>query len=103
MGACACRKIKEPFKIDDLAGMDKYYSLMSKQKVTVFTWLTASEGPWDVPESFRLFKSIDAQRSPVRVSHDDEMRSTQSRTGIVRASEPIRSANESNVNWASGW
>ena len=105
MGACACRKIKEPFEIGDLAGMNKYYSLMSKQKVTVFTWLTASEGPWDVPESFRLFKSIDGQRSAIRVYNDDEMqlRSSQSKTSIFRPSEPIRSDHESNMNWTSGW
>jgi hypothetical protein len=97
MGACACRKIKEPFKIEQIAEMNKYYSLMSKQKVNVFTWLAASEGPWEIPDSFRLFTSIDGKRPPVRVFNDDEVRLR------FFQSKAIRSDKESDVNWASGW
>jgi hypothetical protein len=74
MGKCFSHKTNEPFSIQDLNGMEKYYSLMSKRKADVFRWLIDSEGPWETPESFLCFKQIDMKKNPVKVSNEDEIR-----------------------------
>ena len=46
MGACISQKNERHFSIDDLNGMEKYYSLLPKRKADVLRWMTGSEGPW---------------------------------------------------------
>ncbi|CAF0869610.1 unnamed protein product [Rotaria sordida] len=73
MGVCHCHKKGEYFSINDLNGIDKYYSLMSKRKADIFMWLIDSKGPWETPESFFNFKQSDIKKSPVKVSNKDEI------------------------------
>ncbi len=74
MGTCICHRKEEDFSMNDLNGMEKYYSLMSKQKADILKWLTNSEGPWKTPDSFLCFKKIDAKIGPVKISNEDEIR-----------------------------
>ncbi len=73
MGTCICHK-KEDFSMNDLNGMEKYYSLMSKRKADILQWLTNSEGPWKTTDSFLCFKKIDAKIGSVKISNEDEIR-----------------------------
>jgi hypothetical protein len=75
MGACINHKKDEQFSMNDLIGMDKYYSLMPKRKADVLHWMIDSEGPWKTPDSFLCFQQIDIKNNPVRVSNEDEIRS----------------------------
>jgi hypothetical protein len=74
MGTCICYKKDEQFSMNDLNGMEKYYTLISKQKADILIWLANSEGPWKTPDSFLCFKQIDAQNKPVKMSNEDEIR-----------------------------
>ena len=74
MGACVSRKKDEQFSINDLNGMEKYYSLMPRGKADILRWLTDSKGPWKTPDSFTCFQIIDTRTIPVKVSNDDEVR-----------------------------
>ena len=84
MGACICHKKDEHFSMNDLNGMEKYYSLMSKRKGDILRWLLDSEDPWKTPDSFLCFKQIDAKNSPVKISNEDEIRicATKSKSSI---------------------
>jgi hypothetical protein len=75
MGACINHKKDEHFSMNDLIGMDKYYSLMSKRKADILAWVIESEGPWQTPNSFICFQQIDVKSNPVKVSNEDEIRS----------------------------
>lgn len=73
MGACICHKKFEHFSMNDLNGIDKYYSLMSKRKADIFMWLIDSKGPWETPESFRCFQRSSIVNTPIKVSNKDEI------------------------------
>ncbi|CAF0860152.1 unnamed protein product [Rotaria sp. Silwood1] len=73
MGTCNCHKKDEYFSLNDLNGIDKYYSLMSKRKADIFMWLIDSKGPWETPESFLCFKQSNVKNSPIKVSNEDEI------------------------------
>jgi hypothetical protein len=93
MGACICHKPNEYFSMNDISGMEKFYSVMSKRKADICTWLIASEGPWEAPESILCFKQIDAKYSPVKVSNEDEIR--------IRASNSKSSINVNSTRTSS--
>ncbi|CAF4474453.1 unnamed protein product, partial [Rotaria socialis] len=73
MGSCICHKKDEYFSMNDLNGIDKYYSLMSKRKANILIWLIDSKGPWETPESFLCFKQSVTKFDPVKVSNEDEI------------------------------
>lgn len=74
MGMCVSQKNDQQFTIDDLNGMEKYYSMLPKRKTDVLRWMTTSEGPWKVPDSFSCFQITDAKINPMKISNVDEMR-----------------------------
>jgi hypothetical protein len=45
MGGCISRKIDEYFSMNDLHGMEKYYSFMPKRKADIIRWITDSKSP----------------------------------------------------------
>ena len=75
MGTCGmCHNKKNQFTIEDLTGMDRYFTLMSKRKVDIFQWLMTSDGPWETPESFLNFKQSNVRDYPIKISNEEEIR-----------------------------
>ena len=126
MGACISQKNDQQFSMNDLNGMEKYYSILPKRKADVLRWMTSSEGPWKVPESFSCLQITDAKMNPLEVSNEDEIRihALQLKTNVESDSKktsrfhadrdrlsmtfnqidsvlPIRS--QSNSGWSTGW
>jgi hypothetical protein len=93
MGTCICHKKQEDFSMNDLNGIEKYYSLMSKRKVDILRWVKDSEGPWKTPDSFLCFKQINAKTSPVIVSNEDEIRIRASKSKSSRKSDFKKTSN----------
>ena len=75
MGVCVSQKNDQQFSIDDLNGMEKYYSILPKRKADILRWMTTSEGPWKVSDSFSCFQITDAKINPMKMSNEDEVRS----------------------------
>jgi len=94
MGACIGYKKDEHFSMNDLNGIEKYYSLISKRKVDILRWITDSEGPWKTPDSFLCFKKIDAKNSPVNISNEDEIRIRTLKSKSSRDSDLKRTSSE---------
>jgi hypothetical protein len=74
MGGCIFRKTDEHFSMNDLHGIEKYYSLMPKRKADIIRWITDSKGPWKTPDSFSCLQQIDEKIGPMKVSNEDEIR-----------------------------
>lgn len=93
MGAFICHKKDNGFLMDDLNGIDKYYSLMSKRKADILMWLVDSKGPWETPESFVRFESSDVKKNPVQVLNEDEIRNYISKSTLTTYSDFKQTSN----------
>lgn len=80
MGTCICQRKNEHFSMNDLNGIEKYYSFISKRKIDILQWLINSEGPWKSPDSFLCFEEIE---TPIKISNDEEIQIHQLKTQTI--------------------
>ena len=109
MGACLSQTKPQPFSADDIPNIENYFSLMSKRKAEIFSWLIASQGPWEKPASFVEFKLANVPTKPVRTSNEEEIRLCLSRElhkldkGSHQSSILTLSSLSARVEWPSDW
>lgn len=112
MGKCFSHRRNEHFSIDDLNGIENYYSLMSKRKVDVLRWMIDSQGPWKTPNSFVDFKLTDAYKNPLKISNEDEIQNNVDKNISIHfrtANSNITLMNSNDVkndvllDWPSDW
>ena len=69
MGACLHSRKEQHFSLDELDGLEKFFSLMSKRKGEIVRWILASQGPWT-----NVDVSLDTAHEPERISNAEEVR-----------------------------